>query len=71
MNRIGMVFRGESGDSIMIAIEEGEGRRPVLALWVDGESAHEGVQLDENHATALALALQAAVAEIQARAVGR
>lgn len=27
--------------------------------------------LDENHATALALALQAAVAEIQARAVGR
>lgn len=29
------------------------------------------IHLDENHAAALALALQAAVAEIQARAVGR
>jgi hypothetical protein len=41
-----------------------------------GECGHGTVHvgaycLDENHAAALALALQAAVAEIQARAVGR
>lgn len=54
-----------------------DGHGTSVELW--SESAAAGavnvkrvlVALDENHATALALALQAAVAEIQARAVGR
>jgi len=42
--------------------------RGCLSLSLEGGKT---AFLDENHATALALALQAAVAEIQARAVSR
>jgi hypothetical protein len=40
-----------------------------ITLDIEDQAIH--VCLDENHTTALALALQAAVAEIQARAVSR
>lgn len=42
-----------------------------LVILSRGERRIIGVALDENHAAALALALQAAIAEIQARAVSR
>jgi hypothetical protein len=47
-----------SSPEVVIYVESSEGKRSFCIL-------------DENHAAALALVLQAAVAEIQARAVGR
>jgi hypothetical protein len=42
--------------------------RPLIRLGFEAASA-PGLYLDENHAAALVLALQAAIAEVQARAV--
>jgi hypothetical protein len=53
---------GEGRDTrrIIVRVTEQASGTPTAAIW-----------LDENHAAALALALQAAVAEVQARAVSR
>lgn len=69
-----MTFTGRDHATIDLHLD-GHGRS--VELWSEAEHPTEArmqrvlVMLDENHATALALALQAAVAEIQARAVGR
>lgn len=69
-----MRFNGELHATADVHVN-GPGR--LVELWTEVERPDLGrmerhlVQFDENHAAALALALQAAVAEIQARAVGR
>lgn len=68
-----MTIKGASGALVVVDVSRTAGPPGVQ---LDARSAGDGqfavgVFLDENHATALALALQAAVAEIQARAVGR
>ena len=67
-----MIVKGEHGASITISVGANASWPVVMldARAAGGEFA-VGVFLDENHAAALVLALQAAVAEIQARAVSR
>lgn len=49
-----------------------EDHRPEISIYVDyGSVSRTRIPIHENHAQALILALQAAVAEVQARAVSR
>lgn len=52
-----------------VAVYVGEGRCPLVVLEVQNDTAHVELPIDENHCQALVLALQAAIAEVQARAV--
>ena len=64
-----MIVEATNGGAIVNVASAGG---PVLVeLIVQEGSERLFLTFDENHAAALALALQAAVAEIQARAVGR
>lgn len=70
-----MRFDGRKGKHLEV-LNDVESRH-LVSLRIDrdgpqGDLFREAyIDMDENHAAALALALQAAVAEIQARAVGR
>jgi hypothetical protein len=64
----------EARDRNSVSLQVSQARTGCVELVVrQGGPGSVGllVDLDENHAAALALALQAAVAEIQARAVSR
>lgn len=66
-----MRFNGTDGAHLIVNVADG---KPEVAFTIKDASEpgySESFTFDENHATALALALQAAVAEIQARAVSR
>jgi hypothetical protein len=58
----------QDGERDSIEVEVARARRPAITLRFYERGAFT-VHLDENHAAALVLALQAAIAEVQARAV--
>ena len=73
-----MRFAGEGASGVTVTVEPSdpntvpESGGPWIEVSADSGAGNSvTVGMDENHASALALALQAAVAEIQARAVSR
>jgi hypothetical protein len=61
---------GRNGNVAAVSVDSEEDRRPNIVVHASLDGRHFiGVTLDENHAQALVLALQAAIAEVQARAV--
>lgn len=67
-----MIIRGEYGAALAVdVVTQAASRRLVLGLSIDpGDNRGAlAISLDENHAAAFVLQLQAAIAELQARTV--
>jgi len=55
--------------AVALPFDSGSGSRLIEVAFLDSPMGRCCLWLDENHAQALVLALQAAIAEVQARAV--
>jgi hypothetical protein len=67
-----VTFEGDYGTRLDVSADHTNHGHPCVAFRVEKvDGPIVGFSLDENHAAALAKALEAAVMEIQARAVSR
>jgi hypothetical protein len=66
-----MNIRADDRKVVFIEVVQGQDRRPRACVHIVAGNGGAVADMDENHAQALILALQGAVAEMQARAVER